>query len=146
MAAINAGTQITFEINGSTGEWIPRTPDDVRSAVIGELSYYGTVESLTIVKESSRLLAPLWDWRYSARLVIRTNFGHASINDLNAVIAAAFWTAAGEPATVTSPQYGQVQGSGIIDNSPDATTALLGVGSFTIIAAVAVAIFVLKRG
>jgi len=146
IASIMAGTSVQFEINGSTGEWIPRTEDDVRSMAVRSLSQYGVVTSLTIVRQSSRMLAPFWDWRYRADLRMTTKYGHAKIEDLNAIVRAAFWDATGEPPTVTSPTYGQIQGTGVEDESPDPTNKLLGFGAVTIVAAVAVAVFVLKRG
>ena len=143
---IPANRSIDFDIQGSTGEWVPRTVDDVRSEAIRALNYYGTVEALTVTKLSSRLLAPLWDWTYSASLRLRTRYSHADIGDLNAIVAGAFYSASGEPATVTSSSYGQIQGPGVSDESPSQLPALLGVSSITIVAAVAVAVFVAKRG
>lgn len=143
---INAGTRVRLVVQGSTGEWVPRTPDDVKSNVINALSYYGMVQPFTLVKESSRFLAPLWDWRYTAALTLTTTFGHAKIEDIKAIVATAFHGAAGEPAIVAAIDYGDTTTPDVIDNTPDPTTALLGVGSFTVIAAVAVAVLVFKRG
>jgi hypothetical protein len=149
MPSIAANAAIAFSVAGSAGEWVPRTPDDVRSAAVSGLSLYGVVNPLTITKLSSRLplsTIDLWDWRYTATGVITTRYGHASIEDLRKVIADVFWSAAGEPVTVAFPNFGEIVGSGIDDQSPDATNKLLGVGAVTIVAAVGLAVFVAKRG
>ena len=84
---------------------------------------------------------------YKATLTITTKFSHNDIADIAATVRGAFQSAAGEMPTVSARGYGQVaQLPGTDDQTPSAFPALLGVGSFTIIAAVAVAVFVLKRG
>lgn len=149
MAGVNANTAVQFIVQGSTGEWVPRTPDDVRSAAIANLSKYGTVRPLTITKESSRLplsAIDLWDWRYTASGTLTTRYSHASLEDVRKIVAGAFWQAAGEPVTVSFPGYSEIAGEGVRDTSPDVTNKLLSVGAITIIAAVGVAVFVWKRG
>jgi len=146
---IAAKTQVTLDVVGATGAWVPRTVDTVRSQVISELSNSMTVNSLNVTKVSGGLFSqyPLV-FGYQSTIVVTTKYGHASVNDINAIVRSAFWAAAGEAPTVSARGFvGQVvQQPGTGDDTPSPFPALLGVGSFTIIAAVAVAIFVLKRG
>lgn len=147
MAGINANTAVQFIVQGSTGEWVPRTPDDVRSNAVAAMSRYGTVLSLTINKEAGRLPISgidLWDWRYTATGTLRTSYSHASLEDVRSIIAGAFWGAAGEQVTVSFPGYGEIAGAGV--SEPSSENKYLTVGAITIVAAVGVAVFVLKRG
>lgn len=147
MAGVSAGQRIRFTVAGSTGEWAPRTTDDVRSQAIAILSQYGVMNTLTITKLSSRLpVVDLWDWRYTADGVLTTKYAHNSIEDVRSILFSAFWNAAGEQPTIALPDYGEIQGPGVNDDTGVSVNKLLGVSSFTIIAAIAVAVFVLKRG
>jgi hypothetical protein len=137
---------IEFTVQGSTGEWIPRTVDDVRSQAIAFMTPYFVVESVGVTRTSNAILREYWDFGYDANVRVRTLRDHSGIVELTKIVADAFTYAAGEPATAQAPAYERAPYPG---GQPGGTTeppsaAFFGLGLFGL-AAIAVAIVVWKH-
>jgi len=145
---IATGTRIEFDVRGSVGEFLPRTVDDVRQLAINSMSPYVTVESVSLSRTDNAFWREYWDWGYTSVTRVRTVHDHASISDLVLIVRNAFTTASGEIPTVTANGYSE---SGVQDSEgqPGGTSepqsSWLGLGIFGL-AAIAVAVFVAKRG
>lgn len=143
---ITRGTMIEFTVQGSTGEWIPRTVDDVRSQAIAFMRPYFSVESVGVTRTSNAFFREYWDFGYDANVRVRTLSDHSGIAELTKIVADAFTYAAGEPATAQAPAYERAPFPG---GQPGGTTepassSLFGLGLFGL-AAIAVAIAVWKN-
>lgn len=143
---ISRGTSIEFTVQGSTGEWIPRTVDDLRSNAIDEMSADFVVNSVGITRTSNSIFREYWDWGYSANVRATTIADHAGIAELIKVVSDAFASASGEPCTVQATGYGA---GAYPSGQPGGTTEPrtpwgLGLGVFGLLA-IAVAIVVWKK-
>jgi hypothetical protein len=145
MMTIAAGTRVEFDVRGSVGEWLPRTVDDVRQGATNFMSAYVTVESIGLSRTDNAFWREYWDWGYTANVRIRTRYSHASIDDLLKIVADGFQSAAGEIPTVTANGYTPDQGTSY---QPGGTQEPSSTGQWMLfgLAAIAVAVFVLKRG
>jgi len=141
---IAAGTAITLTVKGSTGEWIPRTVDDVRQGAINSMSAYVTVESVGVTRKSTSIFRELWDYGYDATVRIRTRVAHNSIDDIIGIVRSAFESSTGETPTVTADGFGFPQSGGTGGTNENPSMFGIGLGVFGL-AAIAVAIFVWKK-
>lgn len=139
---IAKGSRLQFEVRGSVGEWLPRTVDDVRQQAINSMSAYVTVESCSLLRTDNAFWREYWDWGYTAQVTVRTRSDHNALEDVTAIVSSAFQTASGEIPTVTPPgqQGSECQPGGTCEPSNKIGFALFG------LAAIAVAVFVAKRG
>lgn len=139
---IPAGTTLTLDIQGTTGQFVPRTASDVEVDVSNALTPYLDVYNIQITR-GSLLSDPLrlyyWNWPYTAVVIVRTRVDHAEADDVATYVRTAFYSASGEMPTVT------VRGSGP-QQTPDVTTgpSLLSASALAVVALVAVAIIVVK--
>lgn len=108
---VPAGTPISFQIAGDTGQWLPRTVADVRKDALDALSPDFDVITLAIVRTASLTDDPLnlyyWEWPYTATLDASPRSDYGDIRDVDQVVAHAFYLGAGQVPTVTAPGYGE---------------------------------------
>jgi hypothetical protein len=72
------------------------------------------VHDVTINREDT-LFGPsalYWNWRYSAVVTVTTKAAYAKIEDVDSIVAHAFYEAGGELPTVTARGYEPAQGPG----------------------------------
>lgn len=135
MAIVRTGTVLTFTVQGTTGEYIPRAVESVRALVIDGLTPFFDVADVSIETGSflSDPLHYLSDWPYTAtvRATVRTDYG--DIRDVDSIVANAFYNAAGNLPTVTADDFEAGQGD-------SATTAPGGLSLTTTLVLVVVAL------
>jgi hypothetical protein len=135
---IPKGTELTFTAIGSTGEWIPRSPDDVRSGVIRALSDWGGVSSVSITVTSGLpIIGSRWDWGYTSVVRLTTRYAHGSIADLEAIVRGAYHAWTGEIPTVSTRGF-STQDPAVDDTRPGVALPIM----LTVIGVVGVAVFV----
>lgn len=139
---VTAGETITFDVQGTTGQWVPRTVAGVRQDAINALSPFFDVESVS-VDSPSFLSDPIhyvtnWPYRATVRATMRSDYG--DVRDVDSIVAHAFYEAAGDLPTVTADHYEQGQGAA----STTSGTSVLGVlgitGALIVVALVAIII------
>lgn len=128
---IQAGSTYTFDVQGTTGQWVPRTVAGVRADVLDQLSAYFDVEDVSI-ETTGFLSDPVhyvtnWAYRSTIRASVRADYG--DIRDVDSIIANAFYNATGDLPTVTA--------QGQEGNQSDASTTAPG-SSLTSLAFLAV--------
>lgn len=139
---VTAGSVITFAVNGTTGEYLPRSVGSVRALVIDGLTPYFDVEDVAFQTASlaSDPFHALSNWPYTAtvRAVVRADYG--DIRDVDSIIVHAFYDATGNEPTVTADDYEAGQGA------PDRRTgfSLTTVLTLAVIAIVALAVIKVK--
>lgn len=109
---IDAGRAITFDVQGTTGEYIPRSVSSVRAIVIDQLAPYFDVEDVAF-QTSSVLSDPFhslsnWPYRATVRALPLADYG--DVRDVDSIVAHAFYEAAGNLPTVTASGYETPQG------------------------------------
>jgi hypothetical protein len=109
---VKAGAVITFDVQGTTGEYLPRSADSVRAIVINGLTPFFDVQDVSIETDSflSDPLHYLSNWRYDATVRIKVLTDYGDIRDVDSVIGHAFYDGAGNLPTVTARAYEQGQG------------------------------------
>lgn len=137
---VRNGQTITFDVQGSTGAYLPRTVNGVRQAAIDALTPFFSVQDVSIAS-SSFLSDPLhslslWPYRATVRATVQADY--ADIRDVDSIVANAFYQAAGELPTVTANGYEASQGSA------DNRGGLSLTGAITLAAVGLVAIAVIK--
>ena len=110
---IAAGSTLTLDVQGTVGEWLPRTADEVRGAVLGVLGGSFTVhdvqiERATFLSDPENLY--YWAWGYKAIVTLTTREGYGDAADVGAIVANAFYQAGGVVPTVTVRGSGPQQG------------------------------------
>lgn len=151
---VPAGSVLTFDVLGAAGEYLPRSPQQVRSDVIAGLTPFVDVIALDITRATfaGDPLRFLSNWPYSAVITIRTRVVHGATDDLARVIAHACYEAAGELPTVRTRGFPPPPATGIggivLEGpsvgdviNPLATTINLGVIALAIVAVVAGVLF-----
>lgn len=115
---VNAGQRITFDVVGSTStDWttiLGSTVQGVREIVVDTLSASFYVHDVTINREGT-LFGPdalYWNWRYSAVVSLTTKTAYAKIEDVDSIVAHAFYEGGGELPTVTARGFEEGQGEG----------------------------------
>lgn len=101
---IASGTAITFDVQGTTGPYLPRTVAAVRRIVVDELTPFFDVMDVSI-STSSVLSDPahaLSDWPYRATVQAIVRADYNTIRDVDSIVAHAFAEGAGEVPTVTA--------------------------------------------
>lgn len=101
---IASGTALTFDVQGTTGPYLPRTVAAVRRVVIDELTPFFDVSDVafqtsTVLGDPSHALS---DWPYRATVQAVTRADYGDIRDVDSIVAHAFAEATGELPTVTS--------------------------------------------
>jgi hypothetical protein len=148
---IAKGTEITFTAVGSTGEWIPRTVDDVRQGAITAMSRYVDVTSLGVARDSGGFIGErsLWDYGYTATGRFKTRVDHGGSAELSHIVRDAFLTSSGEIPTVALKGYDKDQAIGPSPGGTDTPNESFKWGLLIILGLVAVTatgVFVAKRG
>ncbi len=111
---VNSGQRITFDVVGSVSGWIPSTVQGVREDVVSTLAANFAVHDVTINREDT-LFGPssaYWNWRYNAVAVVTTKSAYAKVEDVDSIVAHAFYQGSGELPTVTARGYEPGQGPG----------------------------------
>lgn len=121
------GTTVIFDVQGSTGGYLPIDDTDLRTAIIGNLAAFFEVLSVAIVKGST--LANIIDfqwlhWNYSATVIVRTRIDYALVDDLRGVIATAFYDAGGAVPSVTIRTVDDAQAPAITNQGVDFGSAI----------------------
>lgn len=137
---ITNGSAITFDVQGSTGGFLPRTVAEVRQSVIDSLTPFFVVTDVALSSSSflSDPLHSLSDWPYSAVVRVTMQSDYADISDVDSVVAHAFYDAAGELPTVTARGYEPGQ------SAADSRTGLSLTSALVLIAVALVALAVVK--
>lgn len=136
---IPKGTEIAFVVNGTTGQFVPRTVAGVRQDAIGQMSAFLNVKDVTFETDEflkDPLHYALWNWRYTANVRAVTLFDHAAIDDVDAIVAGAFQTAAGDRPTVTASGFERGQGEDTTRGISLTTVLVLGVVALVALAVV----------
>jgi hypothetical protein len=142
---VNAGARITFDVVGSVSGWLPSTVQGVREPIVSDLAANFAVHDVTIAREDT-LFGPssaYWNWRYRGVATITTKTAYAKIEDVDSIVAHAFYQGAGELPTVTARGYEPGQGVGAASGL-DWGTWLTGGGIVVGLVAVAVLVVVVK--
>lgn len=142
---IAAGTTLTLDVQGSTGQWIPRTVDEVRAIVLDALSLHFEVYDASFTRQT--LLADpenlyYWNWPYVAVVTLQTREAYAESADVGSIVAHAFYTGAGTMPTVTTRGSGPQQLPSSTYTGLSSTTLLFGALA---LAAVVIAMPYLRR-
>lgn len=124
---IAKNTVITFDVQGTTGGFLPRTVAGLRQTAIDALTPFFEVQDLSVSSSSflSDPLHSLSQWPYSAVVRAKMQADYGSIRDVDSIIAHAFYRGAGELPTVTARTYEAGQGAADDRGGPSLTTALV---------------------
>lgn len=132
---IAAGLTLTLDVQGTAGQWVPRTTGEVRAQVVDALTPNFHVFDIQLRRET--LLSDpenlyYWNWPYTAVVTLQTRESYGDASDVAAIVAHAFYDAAGSVPTSTVRGSGEQQG-------PAATYEGLQAGSALVWLAVAAA-------
>lgn len=141
---IPAGKRLTIVVEGTTDAILPLDESDVYAGVMDILSHKFTVNSLSIMPRSSVYVGIL-DWPYRAQVVVTTITAYNAANDPASIVANAFYTVAGSLPTVGIEGYTPIPQTSVDPSKEPSSGWGFGLWTFGI-AAIAVAIFVAKRG
>lgn len=98
------GQTLSFTVNGTTGQWLPRTVAGVRQDAIDNLTPFFDVESVSVNSPTfaSDPIHYIANWPFTAyvRATMRSDYG--DVRDVDAIVAHAFYEATGEIPTVTA--------------------------------------------
>jgi hypothetical protein len=134
------GQRIVFDVQGTTGNILPRSVASVRQAAIDALTPFFIVEDVSIDSQSA-LSDPLHSlslWPYSATVRAVMQSDYADVRDIDSIVAHAFYQAAGEVPTVTAEGLEAAQG-------PANNSHGLGLtGALTLVAVGLIALAVIK--
>ncbi len=111
---VPSGARLTFDVIGSTSGLLPTTVQGVREDVVRDLAANLLVHDVTINREDT-LFGPsalYWNWRYTATVSATTKAAYGKIEDVDSIVAHAFYYGAGELPTVTARGYEPGQGPG----------------------------------
>lgn len=111
---VNAGQRLTFDVVGSTSGFLPSTVQGVREDVVSDLAANFAVHDVTINRQDTAFgpSALYWNWRYTAVATVTTKGAYAKIEDVDSLVAHAFYYGAGELPTVTARGWEPGQGAG----------------------------------
>lgn len=144
---LRAGSQVTFDVQGSTGGMLPVDDTDLRNALISKLAAFFQVVNIAIVKGSmvSNIIDFQWfHWNYSATVTIVTRMDYGDVTDLRGVIANAFYDAGGAIPTVTVRGVDMPQGPAVTNTGIGVGSLLAGSGVLVALVAVAAVAILVK--
>lgn len=124
---IRNGTEITFDVQGTTGGILPRTIASVRQQTIDALTPFFDVANVSI-KSASIISDPLHSlslWPYTAVVRATVQMDYSDVRDVDSIVAHAFYEGAGEVPTVTARGLEQGQEPGDDRTGFSLTTALV---------------------
>jgi len=125
---VRADTTLTFDIEGTTGGWLPIDDTDLRSGVANALTPFVDVLEVAITRGSflaNVIDVQWWHWNYRAVVTLRTRSAYADADDIRSVVAGVFYQAAGAMPSVTVRSFGEAQGAGVTQTSAPAVRAFL---------------------
>lgn len=101
---IDARETITFDVQGTTGAYLPRSVDSVRQVVIDNLTPFFDVQDVTMQTDAftSDPFHYISNWPYKAVVRVVTRDSYADVRDVDSIVAHAFYEGAGELPTVTA--------------------------------------------
>lgn len=132
---IKAGTRITFRVAGRTGGLTPINAGELKLNASDALRAWFNVISVDLVRPGAwEILDPSqwYYWDYSATVVAEPLSDYGAIDDLDDVVAHAFYLASDEIPTVTAPAYGEPEPGGV-RSDPSTTPKLPEFPSLTLI-------------
>lgn len=94
---VAAGSQLTFDVSGTAGGWVPTTQDGLHDALITELAKAFTVISVVVTPGGSWY--ELQEWPFRATVIVETVEDHAALADVGSMVVHAFYDATGHMAT-----------------------------------------------
>lgn len=108
---IRNGQTLTFTVNGTTGQWLPRTVAGVRQDAIDALTPFFDVESVSVNSPSfaSDPIHYIANWPYTAYVRATVQADYGDVRDVDSIVAHAFYEATGEIPTVTADALEQAQ-------------------------------------
>lgn len=141
---IPAGKRLTIIAEGSTDAILPLDETDLNAGVMDILSHKFTVNSLSVMPRSSVYVGIL-DWPYRAQVIVTTTIAYNKPEDVSSIIANAFYQVGGSLPAVSIEGYNALPAPSVDPSKEPSSGFGFGVWTFGI-AAIAVAIFVWKRG
>lgn len=139
---VEGGRELTFDVQGTTGEYIPRAVDSVRAIVIDNLTPFFDVADVAITTSSvwSDPAHALSNWPYRATVRATPRSDYGDIRDVDSIVVHAFAEATGNAPTVTATGHETAQGDASTEQGTSGTLLLIVLA----IVAVAVIVFELK--
>lgn len=127
MSAVTNRDALTLTVSGTTGEWLPRTVAYVRQTVIDNLSHFFDVEDVSMSTDAF-LEDPVhyvttWPYTASVRVTVRSDYNDH--RDVAAIVAHAFYEAAGGMPSVTVDDYDAAPGDPDKKTGVSITTVLI---------------------
>lgn len=109
---IPANTPITFTVVGDTAGLIPTSVDGVRGVVLDMLAPNFTVQNVLVTNLRTMMGGGgslYWNWSYKATVRLTTRVEYRDIQDIDSIVAHAFYEAGGSLPTVTANGFEQGQ-------------------------------------
>jgi hypothetical protein len=142
---IARNTVLTFDVQGTTGQWIPRTIAGIRQDAINGLAPFVDAQDVEVSAPGflSDPVHSLTNWPYSAVVRARVLADYRDVRDVDSIVAHAFYTAAGDLPTVTARRLEAGQGEAGTTTGPGLGTLFAG-SALVVIALVAIAVVAIK--
>lgn len=137
---VTAGTSLTLDVKGHTGQWLPRTSGELRANILNNLSPNFQVHDVVITSGGDNPLDTgfgLWNWDFTAVVTLTTNEAYNDSDNVASIVASVVNDASGTMPAVSVRGFGQ-QVTPDVNVGPSwlSVTSLLALGALAIFAMV----------